>query len=1046
MDRAKRRQWKRNSQVCVFSTSKGLTNLVVAQYVSAGLLQYEQPVARYWPEFAQSGKGDITVSQLLSHQAGLHGKFAPTAAGDDHLTQLLLEEDGEQLGAYLAQTTPYYLPAEDGSRHGYHTITVGWYVDQLLRKVGGGRKLQEVLAQDFAGDGVALHLGLPSLDSNLKKLLIADLVGNNGTLGVSKKLAKQMKQIEDEAARKGSHTFCSMHPFGLLLRDRAMEKITAPSANFYSNASSIVHMLDQFQPKELGGGGLLSPAVIRTMAEECTHGPDLVLGIQEDLRWTKGGFFSNHTNRVDMPTVDNLVFHPGAKGSFMWLDTTNGVSISYTPNLGVDAISDPRGDSLVSAVYRSLGLTSAPYVPMATPLGASVGVAPGTKAPMSLDSEPVVEEKSPPPDLGAWKASFLGDGSSHITVPAYKRGASPLTEAGAQIIHVGDLLRTLTRLGPMKTQLPMLAVYLRLGTLRMIQRGLRLFSAYKAKVDARYKFSELQLIEERLTHKYFLDTMSGLGYPLTITKPVPVVQELESLISFLEYQYSDRLDAAHTLIESGKADLNAYVELYRAGELVEGTAFGLSGHPVGYRVCDSYFEVEKSMFITSFSFHLVLQCVASLGDAFTSVEFEQVITTHDVDKSYAIAQLEFRPLSTEAQANLAKVGERYSQFAVGHHYVEYGPNSFAPHQKEKQTFLGGAVGSNAPEGGRVMLDTERGYDEKHSAMSADSAGHAISNAYLAYKNQKARKGHGQDATSATFTFARIPPTFHCVAWPAVVGFSFTLKRWGHVLVGSVNEVQYNTDSFQRLVIPPQRKELLEAIVTQHASTTFSSVIAGKGEGAIFLLHGPPGTGKTLTCEATSELLHRPLYSVSMGELGITPAELEQNLQRILTLCSAWDALVLLDDADIYVERRGEGNILRNSMVGVILRLTEYYRGVLFFTTNRVTSFDPAFRSRVTLALRYRALSGTGRETIWENVLLASGGVSPEALPSFDFHKLAVTPLNGRQITSAVQLALALSKHRGNQCITQAEVASAVEMLLDFDEDEEALAQMEQDDF
>jgi len=117
-----------------------------------------------------------------------------------------------------------------------------------------------------------------------------------------------------------------------------------------------------------------------------------------------------------------------------------------------------------------------------------------------------------------------------------------------------------------------------------------------------------------------------------------------------------------------------------------------------------------------------------------------------------------------------------------------------------------------------------------------------------------------------------------------------------------------------------------------------------------LLHGPPGTGKTLTAEAISELLRKPLYSVSVGELGTTIHELEDKLRGILEVACVWDAVVLLDEADIFLEQRSDNNIQRNAMVGIFLRLLEYHSGVMFLTTNRVKRFDEAFHSRISIAL------------------------------------------------------------------------------------------------
>lgn len=159
----------------------------------------------------------------------------------------------------------------------------------------------------------------------------------------------------------------------------------------------------------------------------------------------------------------------------------------------------------------------------------------------------------------------------------------------------------------------------------------------------------------------------------------------------------------------------------------------------------------------------------------------------------------------------------------------------------------------------------------------------------------------------------------------MAGFSFAVKAWGVALVDGLRDARFDARAFERLVLPRERKRLIEALVLSHDDDAreTADLIAGKGEGSIFLLHGPPGVGKTLTAEAIAELLRRPLYSVSMGELGTTPAELETNLADILALATPWRALVLIDEAEMLLERRTKSDLVRNAMVCVMLRLLEY---------------------------------------------------------------------------------------------------------------------------
>ncbi len=186
---------------------------------------------------------------------------------------------------------------------------------------------------------------------------------------------------------------------------------------------------------------------------------------------------------------------------------------------------------------------------------------------------------------------------------------------------------------------------------------------------------------------------------------------------------------------------------------------------------------------------------------------------------------------------------------------------------------------------------------------------------------------------------------------------------------------------------------------------FEDIIQGKSGGSIFLLHGPPGIGKTLTAEAIAEVLHRPLYYVTMGELGTDPETMEKRLGEILTLCASWDALVLIDEADVFLEKRSTSDVLRNAMVCVMLRMLEYHQGILFLTTNRVTEFDPAFESRVTIALKYNHLTESARSQIWKNLI---NRLECEKSKDLDYGILSKHVLNGRQIKNAIRLAVALS--------------------------------------
>ena len=179
---------------------------------------------------------------------------------------------------------------------------------------------------------------------------------------------------------------------------------------------------------------------------------------------------------------------------------------------------------------------------------------------------------------------------------------------------------------------------------------------------------------------------------------------------------------------------------------------------------------------------------------------------------------------------------------------------------------------------------------------------------------------------------------YLIASPVVLGFAFAEKLWLEFTVSGVGEISWNELAYESLVLEPKTKDIVKALVESHkyhAAESIDDVIQGKGKGLVAVLHGPPGTGKTLTAEGISELLKCPLYMVSAGELGTDSRFLELELQKILDICHAWGAILLLDEADVFLEKRNMHDLHRNALVSIFLRQLEYFQGILFLTTNRV---------------------------------------------------------------------------------------------------------------
>lgn len=262
--------------------------------------------------------------------------------------------------------------------------------------------------------------------------------------------------------------------------------------------------------------------------------------------------------------------------------------------------------------------------------------------------------------------------------------------------------------------------------------------------------------------------------------------------------------------------------------------------------------------------------------------------------------------------------------------------------------------------------------------------------------------------------------------PRLTIFSFVAKKWGTVHANQISEIKFRNDAFEKLVMPEGDKKLVHALVKNSDASLVSDLIDNKGGGCVLLLHGKPGLGKTLTAEAVAETLKRPLYAVSVGELGTNPETLEEKLQTVLQTAQRWNAVLLLDEADVFLEARQSGDIDRNAMVGTFLRLLEYYNGVLILTTNRCADMDEAFYSRISLAFRYGEFGIETREQVIEN-LLATNGVT---ITDADVKKIAAMDVNGRQIKNAIRIARFMAKDE-SRSVHATDIMLVLSKLQDF---------------
>ncbi|KAL3475697.1 P-loop containing nucleoside triphosphate hydrolase protein [Aspergillus californicus] len=252
--------------------------------------------------------------------------------------------------------------------------------------------------------------------------------------------------------------------------------------------------------------------------------------------------------------------------------------------------------------------------------------------------------------------------------------------------------------------------------------------------------------------------------------------------------------------------------------------------------------------------------------------------------------------------------------------------------------------------------------------------------------------------------------------PYTIGYSAGRKTWCRFLVDHIHEANWDENAWQSLIIPDKEKLILRSLVTSHSYSQQSprDQMQQKGKGLVFLLHGTAGSGKTLTAETAAEVSHRALISTSAGELNKwnSPWSFEFQLKALLRCATTWKAIVLLDEADVFLEARDNNQSKRNGLVAIFLRELEYFSGIVFLTTNRIESFDTAMKSRIHLALEYSPPGLDTRRQLWLQ-LLRSIPSDQIGLNAEDVAEaIVMAGLNGREIANAVNTAKTIARFEG----------------------------------
>ena len=330
--------WERDTMVAVMSTTKGIAAMTLAVANARGWLDYEAPVAHYWPEFAQNGKDRITVRQLLGHEAGL-------VLLDEKLTLEKLA-DLDYMARLLARQKPAWPP---GTRHGYHTMSIGLYMQEILRRADPAHRTFGKFFHDevAAPLDVEFYIGLPRHISQDRIAVLRTLSRTRALLALTNTPPVMIRKL----LRPGSLLRRSMLLQNLDMNDRRSLEIELPAGNGVGTARAIARIYSVFAE---GGAELgITPETFTRITEPpvVTRPMDEVMGLPSyfSLGFMRPG------PEVWFGSTQRAFGAPGAGGSFAFGDPDARLGFAYVMNkMDFHLVDDPREKPLRDAVYRAI--------------------------------------------------------------------------------------------------------------------------------------------------------------------------------------------------------------------------------------------------------------------------------------------------------------------------------------------------------------------------------------------------------------------------------------------------------------------------------------------------------------------------------------------------------------------------------------------------------------------------------------------------------------------------------------------------------------------
>ena len=334
------RPWERDTMIVVFSTTKGFTAICANKLAQEGLLDVDAPVARYWPEFAQEGKDDIPVNYLLSHRAGL-------AWVDEPLTLEQALQWDPMIHA-LERQKPVWEP---GTAHGYHAITYGYLVGEVVRRITGrsvGTYFREEIAEPL---GLDCWIGLPEVHEPRVANLVGSITGDLDSAELDTDARASIAALMGPDSMLGK-ALTGGGAFGAegMWNTRPVHAAEIPAAGGISDARSIARLYAACVG-EVDGVRILTPEQVERASTQRTAGPNIViLGL--DIQFGLGFFLPSTIVQVGGPKSFG---HFGAGGSIGWADPVAGFGFGYVMSrMDMGLAGDERSSRLVNACYDAV--------------------------------------------------------------------------------------------------------------------------------------------------------------------------------------------------------------------------------------------------------------------------------------------------------------------------------------------------------------------------------------------------------------------------------------------------------------------------------------------------------------------------------------------------------------------------------------------------------------------------------------------------------------------------------------------------------------------